>query len=57
VKAFLKAGVLTDLGDQEESPTGIPQGGILSPLLANIEPLPTWMITPACVRRGVATNE
>ena len=36
VKAFLKAGVLTDLGDQEESLTGTPQGGILSPLLANI---------------------
>lgn len=36
VKAFLKAGVLNDLGDQEESPTGTPQGGILSPLLANI---------------------
>ena len=36
VKAFLKAGVLTDLGDREESLTGTPQGGILSPLLANI---------------------
>jgi RNA-directed DNA polymerase len=36
VKAFLKAGVFTDLGDQEESLTGTPQGGILSPLLANI---------------------
>jgi hypothetical protein len=31
VKAFLKAGVLTDLGDQEESLTGTPQGGILTP--------------------------
>jgi len=36
VKAFLKSGVLTELGDREESPTGTPQGGILSPLLANI---------------------
>ena len=36
MKAFLKAGVLTDLGDREEPLTGTPQGGILSPLLANI---------------------
>src|SRR6476469_5240745 len=31
VKAFLKAGVLNDLGDREESLTGTPQGGILTP--------------------------
>ncbi|MER7009763.1 group II intron reverse transcriptase/maturase [Dactylosporangium sp. NPDC000555] len=36
VKAFLKAGVMTTGGDREESVTGTPQGGILSPLLANI---------------------
>ena len=36
VKAFLKAGVLTELGDREQTLTGTPQGGILSPLLANI---------------------
>ena len=36
VKAFLKAGVLTELGDSEDTHTGTPQGGILSPLLANI---------------------
>ena len=36
VKAFLKAGVLTELGREEESLAGTPQGGILSPLLANI---------------------
>jgi RNA-directed DNA polymerase len=36
VKAFLKAGVMTTAGDREESLTGTPQGGILSPLLANI---------------------
>jgi RNA-directed DNA polymerase len=36
VKAFLKAGVLTEVGIREDSFTGTPQGGILSPLLANI---------------------
>lgn len=36
VKAFLKAGILTELGENRETLTGTPQGGILSPLLANI---------------------
>ena len=36
VKAFLKAGVLTTVGTTEGTITGTPQGGILSPLLANI---------------------
>jgi RNA-directed DNA polymerase len=36
VTAFLKAGVLTESGDREDTHTGTPQGGILSPLLANI---------------------
>ena len=36
VKAFLKAGILTELGEFEDTWTGTPQGGILSPLLANI---------------------
>jgi RNA-directed DNA polymerase len=27
VKAFLKAGVLTELGDQQDTLTGTPQGG------------------------------
>jgi RNA-directed DNA polymerase len=36
VKAFLKAGILTELGQIEDTDTGTPQGGILSPLLANI---------------------
>jgi RNA-directed DNA polymerase len=36
VKAFLKAGVMTSSGDREQTLTGTPQGGILSPLLANI---------------------
>lgn len=36
VKAFLKAGLLTEAGQPMETITGTPQGGILSPLLANI---------------------
>jgi RNA-directed DNA polymerase len=36
VKAFLKAGVMTETGHLEDNPTGTPQGGVLSPLLANI---------------------
>jgi RNA-directed DNA polymerase len=36
VKAFLKAGILTELGEFQDTHTGTPQGGILSPLLANI---------------------
>lgn len=36
IKAFLKAGIVTELGTEEETITGTPQGGILSPLLANI---------------------
>ena len=36
VKAFLRAGVLTEEGLNRETITGTPQGGILSPLLANI---------------------
>jgi RNA-directed DNA polymerase len=36
VKAFLRAGVLSEEGISRETTTGTPQGGILSPLLANI---------------------
>ncbi|MFI5623508.1 group II intron reverse transcriptase/maturase [Nocardioides sp. NPDC051685] len=36
VKAFLKAGVLDSEAHLQETKTGTPQGGILSPLLANI---------------------
>ncbi len=36
VKAFLKAGVLSEDGVERSTITGTPQGGILSPLLANI---------------------
>lgn len=36
VKAFLKSGILSKDGQARETHTGTPQGGILSPLLANI---------------------
>jgi len=36
VKAFLKAGILTQGGASKDTVTGTPQGGILSPLLANV---------------------
>jgi RNA-directed DNA polymerase len=36
IKAFLKAGILTEAGAQQDTPTGTPQGGILSPCLANV---------------------
>jgi RNA-directed DNA polymerase len=36
VKAFLRAGILTEEGQDRETITGTPQGGVLSPLLANI---------------------
>jgi RNA-directed DNA polymerase len=36
VKAFLKAGVLSEGGVERDTVTGTPQGGIVSPLLANI---------------------
>ena len=36
VKAFLKAGVLTEDGLNRDTRTGTPPGGILSPLLANV---------------------
>jgi RNA-directed DNA polymerase len=36
VKAFLKAGILNQDGGVRDTITGTPQGGILSPLLANI---------------------
>lgn len=35
-KAFLRAGVLTELGRLERTVTGTPQGGIVSPLFANL---------------------
>ena len=36
MKAFLKAGILGEDGVERDTITGTPQGGILSPLLANI---------------------
>jgi RNA-directed DNA polymerase len=36
LKAFLKAGVLTEDGRNRETITGTPQGAILSPVLANV---------------------
>src|SRR6187549_559757 len=36
VKAFLKAGILTEDSRMEDTDTGTPQGSILSPLLSNV---------------------
>ncbi|WP_244943621.1 reverse transcriptase domain-containing protein [Streptomyces inhibens] len=36
MKAFLKSGILSQDGQTQETYTGTPQGGILSPLLANV---------------------
>ena len=36
VKAFLRAGILAEDQVRRDTVTGTPQGGILSPLLANI---------------------
>src|SRR5215468_12538378 len=36
VKAFLKAGILGQDGTLRDSNTGVPRGGILSPVLANL---------------------
>ncbi|MEW2580529.1 reverse transcriptase domain-containing protein [Streptomyces syringium] len=36
VRAFLKAGILAESGALQDTSKGTPQGGILSPLLANM---------------------
>jgi len=36
VKAFLKAGILTEDGTLADTDAGTPQGSILSPLLSNV---------------------
>ena len=36
IKAFLKAGIMTEQGRLKGTVTGTPQGGILSPLMANV---------------------
>jgi RNA-directed DNA polymerase len=52
VKAFLKAGVLTELGEHRETLTGTAQGGILSPLIFSIAPAPPGRTpgSPPCPR-------
>ena len=42
IKAFLKAGILTELGGQEETLSGTPQGGILTAPTQKV----TWVIGP-----------
>lgn len=46
VKAFLKAGILSEDGQYRDTISGTPQGGILSPLLANValSALDDWFI-------------
>ena len=36
MKAFLKAGILTEERELKDTDTGTPQGSILSPLLSNV---------------------
>jgi RNA-directed DNA polymerase len=36
IKAFMKAGILTEHGSLDQTLSGTPQGGILSPLMANV---------------------
>jgi RNA-directed DNA polymerase len=48
VKAFLKAGILTELGDYQDTHTGTPQGGIITP--------PTQWITRAMVTLRVSVG-
>ena len=36
IKAFLKAGIMSEQGRLQGTVTGTPQGGILSPLMANV---------------------
>ncbi|MGE5288020.1 MAG: hypothetical protein ACM3ML_12615 [Micromonosporaceae bacterium] len=43
VKAFLKAGIMTELGERDDTSSGTPQGGILTP--------PTQLATSALMSR------
>ena len=72
MKAFLKAGILSRGPALRETHTGTPQGGILSPLLANIalsvldehfagewdglEPLATRTAPPRRTRRTIGSS-
>ena len=50
VKAFLKAGILTEPGDHEDTHTGTPQGGIFTPPTQ----LRTWAMVTLRIGFGVA---
>ena len=58
VKSFLKAGVMTTTGTTEGTITGTPQGGILSPLLANValSVLDDYFIAAVARRRWAASS-
>jgi retron-type reverse transcriptase len=56
VKAFLRAGILTEQGLNRETITGTPQGGILSPLLANIALSVLTRTSPPAGRRSARTG-
>lgn len=58
IKAFCKAGILSEGGMDRDATTGTPQGGILSPLLANTAPsvldehvARVWAAASPCTRR------
>jgi hypothetical protein len=55
VKAFLKAGVLDESALVRNSVSGTPQGGILSPLLANIACRSSMTTSRPCGRPTTTT--
>lgn len=57
VKAFLKAGILSEDGQLRDTITGTPQGGILSPLLANVtlSVLDDWFVSAWRTHSGTFT--
>ena len=59
IKSFLKAGVMSDDGEVREYDTGTPQGGIVSPLLANIalSVLDEHFCANGCPRQPVSQRE
>ena len=58
VKAFLKAGILTELGQMQDTVTGTPQGGLLSPLIFNVvmSALDEHVMAPWKDGREMSTN-